>query len=131
MSWNISDQEFESVLSLPGTKRYSYFVKKVADREEIWSLRNQDGWVLYADSVASDVVPVWPNERFAQACAEGEWQDCQPAVIELSAWMERWIPGMARDKRKVAVFATPQDEGIVVDPDKLYADLSEECEQYV
>ncbi len=130
MSWNVSDQEFESVLFLPGAKRYSYFVKKVADWEEIWSLRNQDGWVLFADPAGSGVVPVWPHERFAQACSEGEWQDCQPVVIELSVWMERWIPGMMRDKKKVAIFATPQDKGVVVEPDKLYVDLSEECEQF-
>ena len=130
MTWNVSDQEFESVLSLPGAKRYSYFIKKVADWEELWSLRNQDGWVRAGDASGADVVPVWPNQRYAQACVAGEWQDCEPAVIDLEAWMQRWIPGMTKDGRQVAVFPTPEDKGIVVEPSRLGSDLSNECEEY-
>ncbi|MCI5143629.1 MAG: DUF2750 domain-containing protein [Candidatus Electrothrix sp. ATG1] len=130
MSWNLSEQELTSVLSLPGAKRYSYFIKKVADWEEVWSLRNQDGWVLAAGPSGSEIVPVWPHKRFAEACMIGEWKDCKPAVIELSTWMERWIPGMAKDNRQVAVFATPEDKSVVVQPVQLYAEISEECEQY-
>lgn len=130
MSWNISQQEFESVLSLSDEKRYFYFLKKVADWEELWSLRNQDGWVLAADPDGHEVVPVWPHERFAQACIEGNWKDCKPSAIRLSEWMERWIPGMARDSRQVAVFQTPQDKGIVIHPDRLNDDLRDECQQY-
>ena len=130
MNWQVSDQEFESVLSLPGAKRYTYFVKKVADWEEIWSLRNQDGWVLAGDPSGTEVVPVWPNQRYAQACVAAEWQDCEPAVIDLETWMKRWIPGMTKDGRQVAVFPTLEDRGIVVEPSRLHSDLSDECEEY-
>lgn len=130
MSWNLSEQEFEAIVSLPGAKRYSYFVKKIADWEEVWSLRNEDGWVLAAVPDGNEVVPVWPHERFAKACVEGDWQDCEPVAIELSAWLERWIPGMTKDHRQIAVFPTSQDKGVVVSPERLNADLSDECEQY-
>ncbi len=130
MSWNVSDKEYESVILLSGEKRYSYFVKKVADWEEVWSLRNQDGWVLAADAFGSQVIPVWPHERYAQACLTQEWQDCTPAVIDLDAWMKRWIPGMIQDGRRIAVFPTPDDKGVVVEPIRLQTDINEECEQY-
>lgn len=130
MSWNISDQEYESVIVLSGAKRYSYFVKKTADWEKVWSLRNQDGWVLAADTTGLQLVPVWPHERYAQACLTQKWQDCKPAAIDLEAWMQRWIPDMIRDGRRVAVFPTPNDKGIVVEPTRLQNDIGDECEQY-
>ena len=130
MSWNLSKQEFDSVLSLSGEERYSYFIKKVTDWEEVWSLRNQDGWVLAADPSGHEVVPVWPHERFAQACAEGSWKGCDPVVIKLGEWMKRWIPGMVKDGRQVAIFPTPHDKGVVLHPGRLHNDLCDECEQY-
>jgi hypothetical protein len=42
----ISDPEFTSVSALPADKRYVHFVKQAADSEEVWSLRNEAGWVL-------------------------------------------------------------------------------------
>ena len=126
----LSEQELISVLSLSGAKRYSYFIKKVADWEEVWSLRNQDGWILATESSGRELIPVWPHERFAQVCVTGEWQDCEPAVIELSIWMERWIPGIVKDGRQIAVFSTPEDKGVVVQPGQLYTEICKECEQY-
>lgn len=130
MSWNISEQEFKSVFSLSGVKRYTYFIKKVADWEEIWTLRNHEGWVLAADIYGHEVVPVWPHECFARACIDDEWQDCEPVNIELHIWLKRWCPGIANDGRQVVVFPTPQDKGVVVPPYQLCNDLSKECEQY-
>jgi hypothetical protein len=37
---------------------------------------------------------------------------------------------MAKDDRTVAVFPTPQAKGVIVDPPRLEADLSEELAQY-
>lgn len=130
MSWNVSEKEYKSVVLLSGAKRYSYFVKKVADCGEVWSLRNKDGWVLAEDESGLQVIPVWPHERYAQACITQEWQDCITEVIDLKAWMHRWIPGMIKDGRRVAVFSTTDDKGIVVEPVRLQNDLNNECEQY-
>ncbi len=37
---------------------------------------------------------------------------------------------MIKDKRMVAVFPTPDEKGIVIDPQKLNEDLSAESEKY-
>ncbi len=130
MKQHISEQEFESLLSLSGAKRYSYFVKRVVDWEEIWSLCNQDGWVLGAGSDGRKVVPVWPHKCFAEVCVKGEWENTKPAVIELDVWKKRWVVGMIKDQHQVAVFPTPQNKGVVVDPGQLNSSLDTESEQY-
>jgi hypothetical protein len=50
----------------------------------------------------------------------------KPTRIDLSVWLERWTPGMMRDKRLVAVFQTPADTGVAVSPERLKEDLEAE-----
>ncbi len=130
VAWSINEKEFQAVLALPDTRRYEYFVKRVADREEVWSLWN-DGWLLAGDDQGNEIVPVWPHPTFAEACALEEWADSQPRAVEISAWLERWLPGMARDGRLVAVFPTPTvRSGVVVPPERFRDDLLEELSRY-
>jgi len=44
--------------------------------------------------------------------------------------MEKWIPGMSQDGRFVAVFPTPNEKAIVVDPWRLKDDFLSESERY-
>ena len=122
----IKSQEIESVVNLVGAERYSYFIKKVADSEKLWSLKNKDGWVLASDSDGKQVVPVWSHIEYAKLCMNDEWRDCSPEVINLREWMDRWIPGMIKDKKKVGVFPTIVSKGVVVDPERLHNDLNDE-----
>jgi len=127
---DVSDKEFEAVFALDGGERYNHFVRHVADTEEVWSLRSEQGWVLTSDDDGIEFVPVWPHPRYAEACAVGYWKDAQPTSISLELWIEKWTPGMIKDSRQVAVFPTPSGEGFVITPQALRDDLLEECSQY-
>lgn len=126
MMWNVNDREFESVSTLPAEQRYAYFIKRVADWEQVWSLAAQHGWALAGDDDGHELVPVWPHERFAAVCAIDEWAGYEPRPIDLSTWLERWTPGLIRDRRLVAVFPTPGKKGICVDAAQLRDDLEQE-----
>jgi hypothetical protein len=126
MIWDIHDKEFASVSALPGSRRYTYFLKRVADWGNVWSLAQGDGWALASDESGQELVPVWPHPRFAAACASGVWTGYAPRAVDLAAWMDKWIPGMHRDKRSVAVFPIPSHKGVIVTPDRLNDDLKQE-----
>ena len=126
MNWKMHDKEFENVLALPPPRRYEYFVKKVADRELLWSLASDEGWVIMGDDEGHELVPVWPHERFAASCATGKFVDHEPRPIDLSNWIEKWTPGMQRDQLLVAVFPTPDGKGVPVTPERLKEDLEAE-----
>jgi hypothetical protein len=104
-------------------------VKRVADEDRLWSLW-KDGWVLAADDAGHQVVPVWPHQNYASMCANGKWSGHSVKEIDLDAWMECLLPGIARDNRLVAVFPTPENKGAVVDAGRLAADLEEELKNY-
>ena len=130
MSWQPKDKEVDAVIALPGPRRYSYWVKRVADQEVVWGLWGTSGWALAGDDLGNQLVPVWPHPRFAALCVSGLWSAFQPRSIELSVWMTRWIPGMISDGRLVAVFPTPDDRGISVAPERLREDLERELALY-
>jgi hypothetical protein len=129
MSWTPHEREIQVVSALDGPKRYEYWIKKVADHEEVWSLWDE-GWALLADDSGQEAVPVWPHEEFAQRWAVNDWARYQPKAIPLEEWLTRWISGMERDGRQVAVFPTESGSGVIVNPQRLKSDLDEELSQY-
>lgn len=56
ISWKPSDREVESIVNLNSNDRYRYFLKKVIDQEELWSIW-REGWVLALDDKGARVNP--------------------------------------------------------------------------
>jgi hypothetical protein len=129
MSYKINEMEIKSVLNLRGPARYEYFVKRIADWEEIWGLRKANGWETAADNEGREMLPLWPHERFAQLCATGGWSDSKPAPIELNDLLE-WVPELSQAGRLVAVFPLPDGKGIPVHPRRLEGDILEEQSKF-
>lgn len=130
MSWELNDKEYQAVSGLPGSDRYSYTIKKIADQEEVWSLWAEGGWALASDDEGRELIPIWPHSKFASASATGEWNGYEPRSIDLVSWTSKWVPGIARDQRKIAVFPTPDDKGVVVSPERFSEDLEAETSLY-
>ena len=132
MIWDLSQQEFDAVVVLPAPKRYEHFVKRCADWEEVWGLRDEGGWVTTADDEGRAHFPVWPHPAYAAACAEGDWAGAEPEAIPLNEWRTAWLPGMKADDLPVTVFPVPGSLlGVAVSPARLDDDLQRELdEQY-
>lgn len=122
-------KEFEAVLKLPGSKRYEYFIKKVADSEELWGLYN-DGWAMVADDNGKEMIPFWPKKEFAEACCSNDWKDYTPEPIDLNEFIDCWLVDMGNSGLLAAVFYTKDDRGVVLEPEKLLENLKEELENY-
>jgi hypothetical protein len=125
-AWEVNDREFENVLALPAPRRYGYFIKRAAGHGELWGLHGHEGWVMAAGDDGTTYFPVWPHPRFAEACAAGSWAGEPPGPIDVDEWVEAWTPQLIREGFGVAVFQTPDDEGIAVTPERLKGDLEHE-----
>jgi len=126
-----SAKEIEAVSLLDGSKRYTYFIKKVADWEEAWGLYD-DGWLMSGDDEGNRAFPVWPAAEYASACAVQEWENAKPKSISLDELMEEVLPSLSEEGLFVSVFLVPS-EGLVaanVLPSKLLKDLHQECALY-
>ena len=124
----LNSKEIEAVSKLPASKRYEYFIKKVADFEEVWGLFD-DGWAISEDEEGNPLIPFWPKEEFAHLCAVDEWKNYKPEKIELQELMREWLPGMKKDGIKPSIFWNNVDS-VVPDIDRLISDLEEELKKY-
>lgn len=122
-------EKINNVLSLSVEERYSFFVRKVADFEEVWGLYD-DGWAMLSDSSGRKIIPFWPEKDFAQLCATEQWETYGARAIPLKDFIDKWLPGMKKDDILVGIFYTPSGKGIPVEPERLRADIEEELEQY-
>ncbi|WP_257218229.1 DUF2750 domain-containing protein [Janthinobacterium sp. BJB304] len=121
-------EKFKHVMGLPSAERHGYFVRKVADTQEVWGLYH-DGWAT-AQADAKVAIPFWPEAAYAQACASGEWEHFQPRAIALDDFLSKWLPGMAGNGQLASVFPVPQGRASIAAPDDLRRDLQHEAEQY-
>ncbi len=136
-AWAMSDQEFHAVMKLPKEKRYSYFIKRVADWRYFWGLysEGEDRWCVAGSSAEEQIVfPVWPHPRYAQAMAVGNWAGTRPEPIRLSEWFAEDLSDWAQQSWVVGVFLVNQEDGsldgVVVPPRKLAEDIVMELMNY-
>ena len=129
MSWNLTDQEYAAVRTLPASARYEYLVKHVADEGQLWSLKGPGGWVLGADERGRELHPVWPHPRYAQAATLGDWGDAHPEPIEVHEWLDVWTAGMKDTRRRVAVFPADEADEAAIEPDDFARDLQQELDK--
>lgn len=119
----------ENILKLSASDRYKYFLRKVCDYEVVWGLYS-DGWAI-GQLNSTQVIPVWPEKSFAEACAIDQWFGFQPKPIPLEAFVKKWIPGATADSRKFAIFPTITDAAIAVENELLLEDIRIENSQYL
>jgi hypothetical protein len=118
-----TQKQIAAILALAAPARYEHFIKVVADADEVWGLRGAGGWTFLGDSENRQSFPVWPRSEYAALCAADAHQE-SPSPILMQEFLERWLPGLEKDGRLVAVFPTPTGQGIVVPPRRLRDDLA-------
>jgi uncharacterized protein DUF2750 len=128
LTWNVNGKEFQNVIQLAPERRYEYFIKKVADWQDVWGLWDE-GWAMMADDQGVQSIPVWPHRVYAEACGHEQWLGYLPKNITLHEWLEKWIPEMISDNQTVEVFPSPSGTAVVVEPKRLRADLEEELKK--
>lgn len=130
MPYRMNPAQLKSVAALDGPARYQHFIGKVADWQEVWSLKNSGGFVALGADDGRRCIPFWPHPDYAAALAVDSWKDCTPERIELSRFLNAWLPGMKDDGVFAAIFPTEKGKAVVVDPLDLKNHLAKENAQY-
>ena len=131
MSFHPTQKEIDAILKLPASTRHQYFIGKVVDFQEIWSVGDTSRWSMVKDDKGQEAVPVWPAEEFAKLYCVDDWSTSIPKVITLEDWTTKWLPGLTNDGYFVCIFPLPNSKGIMMDPERLRKDIEEECDKYL
>lgn len=129
MKMTIHQKELEATIQLSAKKRYEYFIKKIVDFEEIWSLTNEMGWVTSVDDLGVTQLHFWPTKDHAAYCAIDQWEKTVPAIIDLDDFIEEWLPGMKADGISPSIFYN-QIDSVSIDIQTLKEDIEEELKNY-
>jgi len=129
--YKLNDKQLEEVLRLPGPIRYEYFIKRIADWGNLYSLQSDAGWALARNKAGSELLPVWPHSKFAELCRSGDWVDCRVVEIPLREWIDRISGILIARSVKVAVFPVPEGQGVIVEPERLLTDLRRETSNFM
>lgn len=122
------NKEVINVLNTDRKKQYEYFIKKIVDYEEVWSLKETDGWATLG--IENDMFfPIWPKKEFAEICIGDEWKNYYPEKIDLYEFLEDWIEGLKKDNIRITVMWN-NGSGIDLDWDILKNDIEMELENY-
>jgi len=123
-------REIENVLVLSPFEKYKYFLKRVADEEEMWSLENEEGELAIAELNDKLVISFWSSKEFAEMCVEGNWKNFKPTKIDLSYFEVELIPIIIDNGYLLNIFPRYNKSGFVVSIDEFLRDLNEELEKY-
>lgn len=122
-------KKIENIFRLPSKERFSYFVRKVTDFEEVWGLSDGTEWALLDDSNDNQLFPVWPEKDFAEICANGVWENYVPKSIPLEDFLSKLSPKLTSEEISYAVFLTTDNKGIVISPKELCEIIELEIEE--
>ena len=101
-------------------------IRKVSDFEEVWGLKDKEGWALMGNN-EQVLFPVWSEKEFAELC---KWDNYQPNSIPLDDFIEKLLPKLEKDNVMLAVFPLSKGKGIIRTVQEIIADIERECEQY-
>lgn len=125
----IDSKEIEALISSSGEKRYTYFVKRVADSENVWGLYD-DGWALASTDDGILVFPVWSAKEYATLCKKGEWTNYEPKSFSLEEFLTELLPNLKTDGMVPGVFYTPDSNGVTLSAEQLLEDIKNELSKY-
>ena len=127
MSYELSDTERNAAVQLNADYRYDHFISKVAQHQQLWTLKDEKG-LLLLESEGDVCLPLWPHARYAQDWIQGDLAGYAPQSITLAVFLERWAEGLEQDQIAVAVFPLPDAAGIVEEASELAEALAEKLE---
>lgn len=124
----MNNKEIENVIKLDKTKKYEYFIKKIVDYEEVWSLRDEEGQAMLGEEDNS-YFPVWAKKEYSDLCISEEWKGYYSESITLEKFMDVWIPNLKCEGSRITIMWN-NGSGIDVDWDILLNDIRLEMEKY-
>lgn len=123
-----SSPEFNAMMKKSAKDRYIYSIKRIADWEEAWTLKLNDGFVTTSDGEGNLSMPIWPFKEYAMKCIGDEWEKCKTQKIYLNTLLEEILLNLSEEGTHVVVFKVPESPEVVrVSADDFKNNILYEC----
>ena len=129
----VSKQELEAVTALSPEKRYNYFVKRICDWEQVWTLYEDDCIVLNEAKNGKLYILLFPFKDFAEHYATNTrgMKGVSYKSFEINEFLETIIKKLqANNVSNALVFPVANDYGLNVSMTDMVKDIQSELENY-
>jgi Protein of unknown function (DUF2750) len=88
-----------------GAAQAAAFFKEVAVTGAVWGIRDADGFPAPAGTDGRRAMPFWSTTARAERviATVGAYAGFEPVRISVAKWMQRWLPGLERDRLLVGI----------------------------
>lgn len=93
----------ESICQLPAHERYGYLMRKAADTEAIWVIRDGSQMVMLGEGTAKKLIPVWPEKAFAEHHLTGTWAGYRVEEMAVDDFLD-WLDQLQKEGVGIAAF---------------------------
>ena len=95
--------------------QYRRFLQRSVATSQVWGLKDDQGFVQFGcqDEIC---LPVWSDKDEARACADDEWEGCEPVSIPMKLWAGQWLSNMARKNAQLVISPNDHDECVMIEP---------------
>lgn len=122
--------EFESVILLEPFKRYSYCLKRIADRELMFTLFSEEGNIAISSLEDELLLPLWSAPEFATLSLVDAWSNFQVTEISLEWFENEFIEVINKRNYLLNVFPIDRRTGFVVSLEEFIRDLGYYLQAY-
>ena len=129
----VSKQELEAVTALSPEKRYNYFVKRICDWEQVWTLYEDDYIVLNEAKNDKLYILLFPFKDFAKHYATNTrgMKGVSYKSFEINEFLETIIKKLqANNVSNALVFPVANGYGLNVSMIDMVKDIQSELENY-
>jgi Protein of unknown function (DUF2750) len=98
------------------------FYKEVANSKVVWAIKDAGGFPAPIGTAGQRSMPFWSSQQKAQTVIESvpAYEGFHPVAIPWSEFVERWIPGLAKDGLLAGVnWSGRSSTGFDVEPHQL------------
>lgn len=129
----VSKQELEAVTALSPEKRYNYFLKRICDWEQVWTLYEDDYIVLNEAKNGKLYILLFPFKDFAEHYATNTrgMKGVSYKSFEINEFLETIIKKLqANNVSNALVFPVVNGYGLNVSMIDMVKDIQSELENY-
>lgn len=119
MRYKPSETELSDLQTMSAEQRMMYFLSRTCETEEIWSLGNDEGWLIN-ESGNQRWITVWPYEVSAIQCKTADQESYDAATVSLEHFVYTLLPVMIEQNIMIEIFPAEQQSGRLFKASELF-----------
>jgi len=126
----LKEIEIKKVSALESFARYKYAIKRIADQDVIFVLKNEEDLWAISEVDNTKLFPIWPALEYAVNCLDSGWSKFSPLKISINEFQDEIIPQLENEGILLNIFPVGLNTGFVVDVEEFIRDLKIELKKY-